>query len=41
MVDVNKDGIIDAEQELNLHQLRAPEYANYTGENTQVPLPYK
>merc|ERR1712112_98002 len=38
MVDANKDGIIDAENELNLHKHRTPEYVTYGREQTEILL---
>ena len=38
MVDANHDGIIDAENELNLHKHRTPEYATYAREQTEILL---
>ena len=38
MVDANHDGIIDAENELNLHKHRTPEYATYGREQTEILL---
>ena len=38
MVDSNHDGIIDAENELNLHKHRTPEYATYAREQTEILL---
>ena len=34
MVDVNQDGIIDAEEELNFHQHRVPEYGIFPKEHS-------
>ena len=38
MVDANHDGIIDAENELNLHKHRTPEYVTYGREQTEILL---
>ena len=38
MVDANHDGIIDAENELNLHKHRTPEYVSYGREQTEILL---
>ena len=38
MVDVNQDGIIDAEEELNFHQHRVPEYGIFPKEQSEVLL---
>ena len=34
MGDVNQDGIIDAEEELNFHQHRVPEYGVFPKEHS-------